>query len=91
MPLQLCEETLDRAVADLFEAGPRIQAVGIGRHEGAFGFKAVRNAARVLPASALKGNRNPPRTIKKIPVTIETVTADIEVTPFQPWPLGHTG
>jgi hypothetical protein len=52
---QVCEDNLDLAVQDLFDADPKIQAVGIGRHERAFGFKAVRNAAKILPLSAAKG------------------------------------
>lgn len=82
-----CEEVLDRAVEILFEADPRIQAVGIARHDGAFGFKAVKNAARILPAAALKGVRKPPRTIKTIPVTVETVSADVEAVVAVPYPL----
>lgn len=61
--------------------------MGIARHDGAFGFKAVKNVARVLPASALKGARKPPRTIKVIPVTVETVTADVEAQVAVPYPL----
>jgi hypothetical protein len=77
--LQACEDALDKAVNDLFDADPRIQAVGIARHEDAFGFKAVRNEAKIVPASAAAGaKKKPPKTIKKVPVTVETVTADIE-------------
>src|SRR5205823_641945 len=65
MPLQACEEVLDRAVENLFDADPQIQAVGIGRHETLFGFKAVKNSAKILPASAASKTRKTPRTIKK--------------------------
>lgn len=78
VPFQFCENVLDEAANVLFDADPQIQAVGIARHETLFGFKAVKNAAKIVPASAAAGARKPPRTIKKVPVTIEAVTADIE-------------
>jgi hypothetical protein len=77
-PFHLCESVLDDAVNVLFDADPQIQAVGIGRHENLFGIKAVKNTAKIVPASAAAGARKPPKAIKKVPVTIETVSADIE-------------
>jgi S1-C subfamily serine protease len=77
--LQACEDALDTAVNELFDADPQIQAVGIARHQDAFGFKAVKNAAGIVPAAlAAKARKRPLKTIKKVPVTIEAVTADIE-------------
>ena len=76
--LQACVEVLDKAVEDLFGADPQIQAVGIGRHGEGFGFRAVKNAARIVPTALSKGAKRTPKAIKKIPVTIETVTAAIE-------------
>ncbi|HEY7424905.1 MAG TPA: trypsin-like peptidase domain-containing protein [Gemmataceae bacterium] len=77
--LQACEDSLDKAVNELFDADPRIQAVGIARHKDAFGFKAVKNEAKIVPASAeAKARKRPLKTINKVPVTVETVTADIE-------------
>ncbi len=77
--LQACEDALDRAVNELFDADPQIQAVGIARHQDAFGFKAVKNEAKIVPASAAnRARKRPLKAIKKVPVTIETVTADIE-------------
>ena len=75
--MQDCESVLSKAVEDLFDADPQIQAVGIARHEGAFGFKAIKNAAKILPSSGRSAAHRMPRTIKSVPVTIETVTADI--------------
>jgi S1-C subfamily serine protease len=83
----VCEERLDEAVSELFDSDPRIQAVGIGRHESAFGFKAVRNEARILPASATRGHMRSPRAIKRVPVTIENATADIEPHLVLPQPM----
>ncbi len=76
---QFCEDSLDKAVGELFDSDPKIQAVGIARHESAFGFKAVRNEAKIVPSSAMAGvKKKPLKAIKKVPVTIETVSADIE-------------
>jgi hypothetical protein len=84
---QACEEYLEHAVNELFDADPQIQAVGIGRHEDGFGFKAVKNTAKILPSVAIKRVRRPPKSIRKIPVTIESVTQDIEPHAPVPFPL----
>jgi hypothetical protein len=77
--LEACEEALDKAVNELFAGDPRIQAVGIGRHQDAFGFKAVKNGAKIVPASAAaRARKRPPKSIRKVPVTVETVATDIE-------------
>src|SRR5205814_6017821 len=48
-------------------------------HLDAFGFKAVKNEARIVPASAAAGARKKPlKAIRKVPITIETVMEDIE-------------
>jgi len=83
---KLCEDSLDKAVNDLFDADPQIQAVGIARHETMYGFKAIKNGAKILPASAMAGATKPPKSIKKVPVTIETVTTDIEAHVLVPHP-----
>ena len=72
--LRACEDALDRAVNDLFDADPQIQAVGIARHQDAFGFKAVKNEAKIVPSSAAaRARKRPLKAINKVPVTIETV------------------
>jgi hypothetical protein len=76
---QSCEDLLDKAVAELFDADPQIQAVGIARHQSLFGFKAIKNRCKIVPSSLATRSRKLPKTIKKVPVVIETVTADIEV------------
>jgi S1-C subfamily serine protease len=86
VPFQACEEALDKAVDDLFDCDPQIQAVGIARHGEAFGFKAVKNAAKVVATALGKKARRPPRAIKKIPVTIQTVTAAVEPHARVPYP-----
>ena len=78
VPFHEYEEYLTRAVEELFSADPQIQAVGIARHGHAFGFKAVKNGARIVPALAMKGAKKVPKSIRKVPVTIETVTEDIQ-------------
>jgi hypothetical protein len=84
---QTCEDLLETAVNTLFDSDPQIQAVGIARHETAFGFKAVKNAAMILPLSAAKRTTKPVKAIKKVPVTIETATANIEPHLLVPHPL----
>lgn len=73
-----CEHALPEAANELFDADARIQAVGIARHEAGFGIKAVKNEAKIVPMSAPAGVGNKYRKIKRVPVTIETVHADIE-------------
>jgi hypothetical protein len=82
-----CEEYLAVAVEELFSADAQIQAVGIARHGHAFGFKAVKNGAGIVPASAVKGAKKTPKSIKKIPVMIETVTNDVEPHARVPHPM----
>jgi S1-C subfamily serine protease len=73
-----CREVLEHAVEQLFDADPQIQAVGIARHDGGFGFKAVKNTAKIVKASAASGAKGAPKALKKIPVTIEAVAGSIE-------------
>jgi hypothetical protein len=86
-PFHVCEQSLNQAVEDLFDADPQIQAVGIARHESAFGFKAVKNTARIVTTAAAKNAKTVPRTIKKVPVVIDSVKADIEPHLMAPHPL----
>lgn len=81
-----CEDALDKAVDELFNADPQIQAVGIARHGHGFGFKAIKNKAKVVPTAAAVGAKKPPKAIKKVPVTVETVTNDIEAQVQVPHP-----
>lgn len=90
LPLETCEEALEKAIVDQFDADPRIQAVGIARHEQAFGFKAVKNVAKVFPTSASRVAKKPPKHIQRVPVTIESVMADIETHARVPFPLATT-
>lgn len=87
MPFHVCQEWLKDAVDDLFDADPQIQAVGIARHEAAFGYKAVKNSARIVPSALAKSVRRIPKAIKKVPVIVESVTADIEAHLRTPHPL----
>jgi S1-C subfamily serine protease len=73
-----CQEVLDRAVEDVLTADPQVQALGIARHESGFGFKAVKTAARIVPASLVKDAGRVPRSVRKVPVVVETVAAAIE-------------
>jgi hypothetical protein len=75
---QSCEDAFDIAVNELFDIDPQIQAVGIARHETMFGFKAVKNKAKIIPLSTAAKTRKLPKTIKKVPVVVETVASGIE-------------
>ncbi len=61
VPFPVCDELLQTAVENLFDCDPQIQAVEIGRHEAAFGFKAVKKAAKILPQSVASGARHDSR------------------------------
>ncbi|SIO04926.1 hypothetical protein SAMN05444166_2199 [Singulisphaera sp. GP187] len=87
VPFHVCKESLDLAVDDLFDADPQIQAVGIARHENAFGFKAVKNTAKIVANAAASHAKRIPKTIKKVPVVIDSVTSDIEPHLMTPHPL----
>jgi hypothetical protein len=47
--IELATETLMPAAAEIFDADPRVRSVGVGRHESAYGYIAVRNTAAILP------------------------------------------
>jgi hypothetical protein len=70
--LKTCEKVLPVAVNKLFEADPRVQAVGIARHGKGYGFKAVKNVATVRPQFG--GTEvTLPNAVYTVPVQIETV------------------
>jgi hypothetical protein len=83
---QDCEEYLSNAVNELF-GDPRIQAVGIARNGDGYGFKAVKNTARIVPSSASSDLKRTPKQLKKIPVVIEDVSEDILAHPAVSHPL----
>lgn len=83
---QEAEAVLPKAVDELFDADPKIQAVGIARFDGGFGIKAVRNEARVLPASSAREAGRVPKSIRRVPVRVESVSADIEPALLVPHP-----
>ena len=64
---------------DMVRGLERLEQVGIARHQDAFGFKAVKNEAKIIPSSVKAGAKKKPlKSIKKVPVIIETVTNDIK-------------
>ena len=69
------EKALDDGVKQLFGSDPRIQSVGIGHHGDGYGFRAVKNAAKILPLSASIG---PPLShIGNVPITIVNSHAEL--------------
>jgi hypothetical protein len=73
-----CLEVLGRAVEAVFAADPQVQALGIARHGSGFGFKAVKNEKRAVPTALAKDVGRVPKTVSKVPVVVETVSADVE-------------
>ena len=69
------EKALDDGVKQLFGSDPRIQSVGIGHHGDGYGFRVVKNAAKILPLSASIG---PPLShIGNVPITIVNSHAEL--------------
>lgn len=52
VPFEYARERFPDAANKLFGSDPRVRAVGIGRHDAAFGYTVVRNAAVILPLGA---------------------------------------
>ena len=69
------EQVLEAAVRSLFKADPRVQSVGIGRHDDAYGMRVVKNVAKVLPFSAAVGAM--PVEIHGVPVTVAHSQSDL--------------
>ncbi|MBA4062959.1 MAG: hypothetical protein C0501_04485 [Isosphaera sp.] len=82
-----CREALAKAVEDVFDADPQVQAVGIARHESGFGFKAVKSVGRVVPAALAREAGRVPRTVRKVPVVVEAVAAEVTPALTAPLPL----
>lgn len=75
VPFADAERVIDDAAKQLFGSDPRVQSVGIGHHGDGYGFRAVKNAAKILPLNALSG---PPLShIDHIPVTVVNSHADV--------------
>jgi hypothetical protein len=67
---------LDEAVRVLFGSDERIQAVGIGRNEGGYGFSVIRNRDMLIPYG---GRAQPlPEAIGGVPVVVEDDGQDLK-------------
>lgn len=75
VPFIIAEQALDDAVKALFGTDPRIQSVGIGRHGDGYGFRVVKNAAKILPISAKVDPT--PSHIANVPITIVNSHAEL--------------
>lgn len=69
------EDNLDAAAARIFAADARVRAVGITRHEEAFGYRAVRNSAAIMPLSAATTEVT---QFKQVPVTFVDTPGEVE-------------
>ena len=77
VPFRECADQLKESVRDLFGTDPQVQAVGIARHGGGFGFKAVKNAARIVPSGGGHAVGPLPAKVNGIPVIVETVHTSV--------------
>jgi len=78
------EQQLGTAVAQIFDSDPTVRAVGIGRHESGFGYRAVRNAAALFPLggvinafAALDVAHTIPAQVANIPVSVVDAPGEV--------------
>lgn len=77
VPFEEANAKLDTAAKTVF-GDPKTRSVGIGFHEGAFGYYVVRNSAMILPQTAAIGTA---KKKKAMPTTIEGIPLVIKDTP----------
>lgn len=76
VPFEKAEFNLDPAAAALFDADPTVRSVGITRHQDAYGFRAVRNSAMVVPLGATVGPL--PSSFDGVPVIVTDTPGEVE-------------
>ncbi len=75
VPFKQAADSIDAAAAKLFAADVRVRAVGITRHDDAFGYRAVRNSAAVVPLNA---NITEVSQFKQVPVIFTDTPGEVE-------------
>jgi hypothetical protein len=73
--LSQAEEMLEAAVADLFDADPRVRSVGISQHGSGYGYRVVRNSSVIVPLSL---GEPFPREFHGVPVRVTNTSGEIE-------------
>ncbi len=68
-------DTIDFAAEELFDADPRVRAVGITRHEDSYGFRAIRNAQVPVP---LNTGLPTVENVEGIPVVFTDTFGEVE-------------
>lgn len=75
VPFRRAEEMIEEAAAVLFDADPQVRSVGICRQGSAFGYRAVRNSALIVP---FRSSEPPIREIHQIPVVYKNTPGEVE-------------
>ena len=78
VPYDQAATHLDKAAQTIF-SDPMARSVGIGLHEGQFGYFVVRNSAMILPQGLALGSRG--RGVRALPNTVESVPLVVRDTP----------
>lgn len=68
-------ENIDTAVDELFDADPRVRAVGVTRHEDSYGFRAIRNNQLPVPLNTGLPTIN---HVEGIPVVFDDTFGEVE-------------
>jgi hypothetical protein len=76
VPFGQAVETVEEAAAILFDRDPRVRSVGITRHGEAFGYRAVRNSAMIVPEAAMIGE--PVLEVRGVPVAFTNTPGEVE-------------
>jgi hypothetical protein len=75
VPFGQAEEAVESAAEILFDLDPRVRSVGITRHGEAFGYRAVRNSAMIVPLAAIG---EPVREVHGVPVLFTDTPGEVE-------------
>jgi hypothetical protein len=75
VPFDQAAADIEAAAARLFDSDPRVRSVGVSRHEDAFGFRAVRNSAQILPLAV---KLTEVAAFKQVPVTFVDTPGELE-------------
>jgi hypothetical protein len=75
VPFRQAAEAVEAVAAVLFDSDPRVRSVGVTRHGEAFGYRAVRNSAIIVPQAV---GREPVREVLGVPVAFTDTPGDVE-------------
>lgn len=75
VPFRQAAEAVEEVAAILFDSDPRVRSVGVTRHGEAFGYRAVRNSAIIVPQAL---GREPVGEVFGVPVAFTDAPGDVE-------------